>query len=107
MRHAQAQDQGCAGLQSAMAHCRPAFNHRPNHLPRQFTVDAPDKAWVTDITYIRTWQGWLYLAAVVDLYSRKVVGWSMKVTLSRDERQCDARGYAKHSDRDEASKRAG
>jgi putative transposase len=79
----------------------------PNHLPRQFTVDAPGKAWVTDITYIRTWQGWLYLAAVVDLYSRKVVGWSMKVTLSRDERQCDARGYAKHSDRDEAFKRAG
>ena len=56
----------------------------PNHLQRQFTVDAPDKAWVTDITYIRTWQGWLYLAAVVDLYSRKVVGWSMKATLSRE-----------------------
>lgn len=56
----------------------------PNHLQRQFTVDAQDKAWVTDITYIRTWQGWLYLAAVVDLYSRKVVGWSMKATLSRE-----------------------
>lgn len=56
----------------------------PNHLQRQFTVDVPDKAWVTDITYIRTWQGWLYLAAVVDLYSRKVVGWSMKSTLSRE-----------------------
>lgn len=37
----------------------------PNHLQRHFTVDAPDKAWVTDITYIRTWQGWLYLVAVV------------------------------------------
>lgn len=47
-------------------------------------MDAPHKAWVTDITYIRTWQGWLYLAAVVDLYSRKVVGWSMKATLSRE-----------------------
>ena len=47
-------------------------------------MDAPDKAWVTDITYIRTWQGWLYLAAVLDLYSRKVVGWSMKATLSRE-----------------------
>lgn len=53
----------------------------PNHLQRQFTVDAPDKAWVTHITYIRTRQGWLYLAAVVDLHSRKVVGWSMKATL--------------------------
>jgi hypothetical protein len=44
----------------------------PNRLNRKFTVDAPDQAWVTDITYIRTWQGWLYLAVVVDLYSRMV-----------------------------------
>ena len=56
----------------------------PNKLQRQFTVAAPDRAWVTDITYLRTWEGWLYLAAVVDLYSRKVVGWSMKSSLSRD-----------------------
>src|SRR5690606_33183280 len=56
----------------------------PNRLQREFTVDARDKAWVTDITYIRTWQGWLYLAVVVDLYARKVVGWSMKPTLARD-----------------------
>jgi len=56
----------------------------PNRLNREFTVDAPDTAWVTDITYIRTWQGWLYLAVVVDLYSRKVVGWSMKPTLGRE-----------------------
>lgn len=56
----------------------------PNHVQRQFTVDTRNKVWVTDITYIRTWQGWLYLAAVVDLFSRKVVGWSMKPTLSRE-----------------------
>lgn len=56
----------------------------PNTLDRQFTVNEPDSAWVTDITYIRTWQGWLYLAVVLDLYSRKVVGWSMKPTLARD-----------------------
>ena len=56
----------------------------PNRLNREFTVDAPDQAWVTDITYIRTWQGWLYLAVVVDLFARKVVGWSMKPTLSRE-----------------------
>ena len=56
----------------------------PNHLNRAFTVDAPNKAWVTDITYIRTWQGWLYLAVVLDLYARKVVGWSMKPTLGRE-----------------------
>lgn len=56
----------------------------PNKLQRAFTVEQPDRVWVTDITYIRTWQGWLYLAVVVDLYSRKVVGWSMKPTLARE-----------------------
>ena len=56
----------------------------PNRLNREFTVDAPDRAWVTDITYIRTWQGWLYLAVVMDLHARKIVGWSMKPTLARE-----------------------
>jgi putative transposase len=56
----------------------------PNILNREFTVAQPDAAWVTDITYIRTWQGWLYLAVVVDLYSRMIVGWSMKPTLARE-----------------------
>ena len=56
----------------------------PNRLKREFTVDQPDRAWVTDITYLRTWQGWLYLAVVIDLHSRKVVGWSMKATLARE-----------------------
>jgi putative transposase len=56
----------------------------PNRLQRDFTVDQLDAVWVTDITYIRTWQGWLYLAVVVDLYSRKVIGWSMKPTLARE-----------------------
>jgi putative transposase len=56
----------------------------PNTLNREFSVPEPDVAWVTDITYIRTWQGWLYLAVVLDLYSRKVVGWSMKPTMHRE-----------------------
>jgi len=56
----------------------------PNRLNREFTVEQPDSAWVTDITYLRTWQGWLYLAVVIDLHSRKVVGWSMKPTLARE-----------------------
>jgi len=55
----------------------------PNRLQRQFTVDRPDSAWVTDITYIRTWEGWLYLAVVMDLHSRMIVGWSMQPTLAR------------------------
>jgi len=54
-----------------------------NKLQREFTVELPNRVWVTDITYIRTWQGWLYLAVVIDLYSRKVIGWSMKPTLAR------------------------
>lgn len=56
----------------------------PNRLERAFTVERPDEAWVTDITYIRTWEGWIYLAVVIDLYSRKVIGWSMKPTLRRE-----------------------
>ncbi len=46
----------------------------PNLLQRQFTVTRPNATWVTDITFIRTWQGWLYLAVVMDLFSRKIVG---------------------------------
>jgi putative transposase len=49
----------------------------PNLLDRHFAVDRPNAVWVSDITYIWTTEGWLYLAAIVDLYSRKVVGWSM------------------------------
>jgi putative transposase len=61
----------------------------PNHLNREFVVNTLDTlrnsvSQVTDITYIRTWQGWLYLAVVLDLYSRKVIGWSMKPTLCKD-----------------------
>lgn len=56
----------------------------PNRLEQQFTVGAPDCAWVTDITYLRTHEGFLYLAVVPDLYSRMVVGWSMKASLHRD-----------------------
>lgn len=53
----------------------------PNRLDQQFTFAARDQAWVTDITYLRTYEGWLYLAVVVDLYSRAVVGWAMQPTM--------------------------
>lgn len=56
----------------------------PNHLNQEFVVNTPDTSWVTNITDIRTWQVWLYLAVVLDLYSRKVIGWSMKPTLAKD-----------------------
>lgn len=56
----------------------------PNTLQRGFTVQRPNTAWVTDITYVRTWEGWLYLAVVMDLYSRRIVGWSTTPTMARD-----------------------
>jgi len=46
-------------------------------LDRDFAAGAPNRCWVADITYLRTWEGWLYLVAVQDLYSRQIVGWSM------------------------------
>jgi len=49
----------------------------PNLLNREFHAEEPNRKWVTDITYIPTKQGWLYVAAILDLYSRMVVGWSM------------------------------
>ncbi len=49
----------------------------PNLLNREFTAKEPNRTWVTDITSIPTMQGWLYLAVILDLYSRMVVGWSM------------------------------
>ena len=49
----------------------------PNLLAQDFTADAPNRIWVSDITFIPTRKGWLYLAVVVDLYSRRVIGWSM------------------------------
>lgn len=54
----------------------------PNLLKRQFYVAKPNRVWAGDITYIPTKNGWLYLATVMDLYSRKIVGWSMNTSLS-------------------------
>ena len=53
-----------------------------NVLDRQFTADAPNQKWVADFTYIWTAEGWLYVAAVIDLFSRRVVGWSMSDTMT-------------------------
>ena len=56
----------------------------PNLLNRQFDVAKPDKVWVGDITYIATDEGWLFLAVVIDLFSRQVVGWSLREDMTRD-----------------------
>jgi putative transposase len=63
---------------------RHAFPVAANVLARQFAQAAPDVAWVTDITYIATGEGWLYLAAILDLYSRVVVGWAVSERITRE-----------------------
>ncbi|EKO3907126.1 IS3 family transposase [Vibrio fluvialis] len=56
----------------------------PNRLERQFDPLAPNTAWVTDITYIKTHEGWLYLGAVMDLFSRRIIGWSMGSRITKE-----------------------
>jgi putative transposase len=81
----------------------------PNLLNRDFTASLPNQKWVGDISYVWTEEGWLYLAVIIDLYSRAVIGWSIQPIMSR-ELICDAlmmalwrRGFPKgvlcHSDR--------
>ena len=63
------------------AHTKPVAE---NHLNRDFTPKKPNKYWVADITYIPTAEGWLYLATIMDLYSRKIIGWSLRDRLSKE-----------------------
>jgi len=80
----------------------------PNILDRQFHAAAPNQKWVSDITFIETRQGWLYLAVVLDLYSRAIVGWSMRPRLTADivqdalhmavQHRDEVRGALVHSD---------
>jgi putative transposase len=88
---------------------RHGFRVAANLLERQFDVDRPNTAWCGDITYLWTEEGWVYLSVLVDLYSRKVVGWAMSqhlaVTLVADAlrmalgRRSPAAGLIHHSDR--------
>ncbi|QTQ34525.1 Transposase [Aromatoleum petrolei] len=61
---------------------RPEHSIAPNLLQREFEADAPNKKWLADFTYLWTDEGWLYVAAVLDLYSRRIVGWSMKAEMT-------------------------
>lgn len=81
----------------------------PNVLDRSFSPAAPNRAWAGDITYVQTEEGWLYLAVVIDLFSRKVVGWAMRDHLRTElplaaltmaiQRQRPPKGLIHHSDR--------
>ena len=85
------------------------FPIAPNVLERDFTASAPDRAWVTDITFLWTAQGWLYLAVILDLFSRRVVGWATSQNVDRHlalaaldtalARRRPAAGLVHHSDR--------
>ncbi len=86
---------------------QPGAQRAPDLVKRDFTVDGPNKLWVADITYIRTWAGFLYLAVVVDAWSRRVVGWAManhlRTELVNDAlemavRQRRPKGVIHHSD---------
>jgi putative transposase len=88
-------------------------NHRlpvaANRVKRDFTAKAPNQLWCTDITYLWTDEGWLYLAAIIDVFTRKIVGWAMRdrltLPLALDAlemaiaRQCPESGLVHHSDR--------
>jgi putative transposase len=81
-----------------------------NTLDRDFAAEAPNRKWVTDITYLKTTAGWVYLAVVVDLFSRKAIGWSISTSLATElvsealrqaieRRRPDCRQLMHHSDR--------
>jgi transposase InsO family protein len=81
----------------------------PNLLKRNFTTEAPDTVWVSDITYLATHTGWLYLTVIIDLFSRMVVGWALSSSLSHEMvvtalkraiiRRRPGKGLVFHSDR--------
>lgn len=63
---------------------RPAHPLADNVLSRDFTADAPNRRWVADFTHVWTREGWLYVATILDLYSRRIVGWSMKANMTAE-----------------------
>lgn len=81
----------------------------PNLLNQDFTASCPDEKWAADISYIETGEGWLYLASIMDLFSRRIVGWAMADNLEVDlpksalamalRRRCPPKGLIHHSDR--------
>ena len=107
----------CAGLRGLAALPRRAgttdsrhtYPIAPNRLARNFTAEKPNQIWLADLTYIATGEGWLYLAAILDGCTRKIVGWSMRDTLHTEialdalamalERQRPGAGLIHHSDR--------
>ena len=80
----------------------------PNRLDQKFAAERPNQVWLADITYVPTGEGWLYLAAVLDLFTRKIVGWAMRDHMRAElaiaaltmaiQRQKPSPGLIHHSD---------
>jgi putative transposase len=98
------------GFRPTTTQADPARQAAENTLDQDFTAEAPNRKWVTDITYLPTAAGWVYLAVVVDLFSRKVVGWSIGASLATElvleslrraveRRRPDGKRLLHHSDR--------
>jgi putative transposase len=77
------------GFKPTTTQADPSKQPAENKLDRDFTAEAPNRKWVTDITYLPTATGWVYLAVVIDLFARKVVGWSLSASLAT-ELVCEA-----------------
>ena len=100
----------CKRFKPTTTQSDPTKQPAENKLDRNFTADAPNRKWVTDITYLATAAGWVYLAVVVDWFSRKAVGWSMGASLATElvsdalrsaieRRRPDCKQLLHHSDR--------
>lgn len=100
----------CRAFKPTTTQADPTKQATENKLGRVFTADAPNHKWVTDITYLATAAGWVYLAVVVDLFSRKAVGWSIGTSLATglvsdalrraiENRRPDGKRLLHHSDR--------
>jgi putative transposase len=110
MREMGLQSRVVKGFRPTTTQADPARQAAENKLDQDFTAQAPNRKWVTDITYLPTAIGWVYLAAVVDLFSRKVVGWSIGASLATElvcealrraveRRRPDGKQLLHHSDR--------
>ena len=108
MRHAGLRGLAALPRRTRITDSRQDYPIAPNRLARNFVAARAGQVWVADLTYIPTGEGWLYLAAVLDLHTRKIVGWAMRETLHTEialealtmaiERQRPAPGLIHYSD---------
>jgi putative transposase len=109
MRHAGLRGLAALPRRTRTTDSRHGYPIAPNRLGRNFATQTPNQIWLADLTYIPTGEGWLYLATVLDLHTRKIVGWSMRPSLHVEialdalemaiQRQRPAHGLIHHSDR--------